>query len=235
MKKIDRFDKYMNFKGLNDNKVTTQVGLSVGLLGKSRQENRDLSEKAIEKILNFYIDLNRVWLLTGEGEMLNESAKAATEQAAMSTTTYTQPQPSTSLVTVKPRPLILEDIAKKPNFDVYEYVKNTRIANTSYIGINILQSYDLCYRVTQDALAPDFKPNDIIALSAIPREATIVSGAVFVVDTYSVGFLLRYVYDRGDYYEMKVTNPTSMFETFMLPKSDVIRLYRVVGLFRIGL
>lgn len=70
MRKIERFDKYMKAKGLNDNKVTVQLGLSVGTLGKSRKEGRDLSGKVIELILNFYKDLNRVWLLTGEGEML---------------------------------------------------------------------------------------------------------------------------------------------------------------------
>lgn len=73
MRKIDRFDKYMAYNGLNDNKVTTQLGLSVGVIGKSRQEGRDLSGKVLEKILNYYNDLNGMWLLTGEGEMLNNS------------------------------------------------------------------------------------------------------------------------------------------------------------------
>ena len=41
MRKIDRFDKYMEAKGLNDNKVTNELSLSIGLLGKSRKENRD--------------------------------------------------------------------------------------------------------------------------------------------------------------------------------------------------
>lgn len=70
MKKISRFDKYMSFRGLNDNQVTRDLHLSVGLLGKSRKDNRDLSDRVVERILNFYTDLSRVWLLTGEGEML---------------------------------------------------------------------------------------------------------------------------------------------------------------------
>lgn len=70
MRKIDRFDKYMSFKGLNDNKVTIDLGLSVGTIGKSRKEGRDLSDRVIEQILNFYNDLDKVWLMTGEGEML---------------------------------------------------------------------------------------------------------------------------------------------------------------------
>lgn len=60
----------MAFKGLNDNKVTIECGLSVGLLGKARSGKSDLGEKAIEKILNIYQDLSHVWLLTGEGSML---------------------------------------------------------------------------------------------------------------------------------------------------------------------
>lgn len=79
-RKIDRFDKYMKYKGLNDNKVTVQLSLSVGLIGKSRQKGRDLSDAAIEKILNFYADLNRNWLLVGEGEMLNSNKDLAINQ-----------------------------------------------------------------------------------------------------------------------------------------------------------
>lgn len=67
---IDRFDDYMAYKRLNDNKVTVQLGLSNGTIGKSRHENRDLSDKVVEQILNFYTDLSRTWLLYGEGEML---------------------------------------------------------------------------------------------------------------------------------------------------------------------
>lgn len=67
---IDRFDKYMKFKGLNDNKVTDQLSLSIGLLGKSRKNGRDASKKLIEKILEFYTDIEKVWLMTGVGEMI---------------------------------------------------------------------------------------------------------------------------------------------------------------------
>ncbi|WP_288945589.1 S24 family peptidase [uncultured Porphyromonas sp.] len=69
-RRIERFDQYMSYKGLNDNQVTMALGLSIGTIGKSRGENRDLSNRVVELILNFYTDLNRNWLLTGEGTML---------------------------------------------------------------------------------------------------------------------------------------------------------------------
>ena len=63
----------MKIKGLNDNKVTLECGLSQGLLGQARTGKSDLGAKTIDKILNKYQDLNQVWLLTGEGEMLKSS------------------------------------------------------------------------------------------------------------------------------------------------------------------
>lgn len=69
---IDRFDSYMVYAGLNDNKVTVQLGLAIGLIGKSRKEGRDLSRSVIEKILDYYTDLDEAWLLTGKGRMLKE-------------------------------------------------------------------------------------------------------------------------------------------------------------------
>lgn len=71
---IDRFIKYMDFKGLNDNQVTVDCHLSVGLIGKARKGKSDLGRNSIEKILKAYPDLSRVWLLNGEGPMLKDTS-----------------------------------------------------------------------------------------------------------------------------------------------------------------
>lgn len=68
-KAIERFDEYMRQVRLNDNKVTKELGLSIGLLGKCRKENRDLSRELIDKILLKYTDLSDVYLKTGKGDI----------------------------------------------------------------------------------------------------------------------------------------------------------------------
>lgn len=72
-RRIDRLEKYMITKNLNDNQVTKDCGLSVGLLNQAKRGKSDLGSKAIDKILSKYQDLSRVWLLTGEGPMLTSS------------------------------------------------------------------------------------------------------------------------------------------------------------------
>ena len=72
-RRIDRLEKYMIIKKLNDNQVTKDCDLSVGLLNQAKRGKSDLGSKAIDKILSKYQDLSRVWLLTGEGPMLTSS------------------------------------------------------------------------------------------------------------------------------------------------------------------
>lgn len=77
MRRIDRLDKYLSFKGISDYRATLDAGLSKGVIGKSRENNRDLSNKVVEKLVEVYSDLNKVWLLTGEGEMLKNASAVA--------------------------------------------------------------------------------------------------------------------------------------------------------------
>lgn len=62
--------QYLEYKGVTENKATVDCELSKGLLGQAKSGKSDLGNKTIEKVLSFYQDLSRVWLLTGEGEML---------------------------------------------------------------------------------------------------------------------------------------------------------------------
>ncbi len=70
LRRIDRLDIYANYKGYNDNKITHDTGISIGTLGKSRKEGKDITGRTCEAILSRYPELNRVWLMSGEGEMI---------------------------------------------------------------------------------------------------------------------------------------------------------------------
>lgn len=67
---ISRLYKYMEYAGLNENKVRVQCGLSQGAINTAKKRNKGLGYENIAKILYVYKDLDARWLLTGEGEML---------------------------------------------------------------------------------------------------------------------------------------------------------------------
>lgn len=56
--RIERFSRYMEYKGLNDNQVTIQCGLGVGVIGGAKKGKSDLGQKTIDKILEKYQDLH---------------------------------------------------------------------------------------------------------------------------------------------------------------------------------
>lgn len=62
----------MNYKGLNDNKLSSETGIANGLLGKARKRG-SLSGKNISKLINTYQDLSADWLFTGQGSMLKDN------------------------------------------------------------------------------------------------------------------------------------------------------------------
>ncbi len=67
-----RLDEFMQYKGLNDNKITVQAKIAVGTLGKQRRSGKGLSYDSIVKILRTYPELNATWLILGDGEMLKK-------------------------------------------------------------------------------------------------------------------------------------------------------------------
>lgn len=70
-----RLCRYMEFKGLNANNVTVDAGLSVGLIGKAIKNSSGLNSDTIEKILHTYIDLNPIWFVLGDGDMLKPNVQ----------------------------------------------------------------------------------------------------------------------------------------------------------------
>ena len=74
MRKVERFLQYLDSKGITENRATVECGLSQGLIHQAKSGKSDIGYKSIEKILKTYQDINREWLLYGQGEMLSIGA-----------------------------------------------------------------------------------------------------------------------------------------------------------------
>lgn len=214
MRKIERFDKYMKYKGLNDNKVTVQLKLSVGTLGKSRKEGRDLSDKVIELILNFYNDLDRVWLLTGEGSMLKNSA----------------PQPTSAQEDAGCiLPLIpLDVLAGNPNLDnpgiTADDCERYSVPEFSCRGADFL------IRVSGDSMSPRYCNGNIIACKIVRNVTFIQWGKPYVIDTEQ-GILVKLLYPAEDPAAITCRSVNSaLYPDFEIPKAEIRSFSLVVGL-----
>jgi hypothetical protein len=120
---IDRFDKYMKVSGLNDNKVTENLSLSVGLIGKSRKQGRDLSKNVVGKILNFYTDIDRTWLLTGIGDILKSDPEYAKPEEKLDPNTQDKNMPCKKCKELK------EELEKKKDRNIELLEENNKLHN----------------------------------------------------------------------------------------------------------
>lgn len=212
MRKIDRFDKYMAFRGLNDNKITVQLSLSVGTLGKSRKEGRDLSDKVIEKILNFYTEINRVWLLTGEGEMLSsdqprsESLEVKTEMAT----------------TVPLIPISAQ------GGSLNEFVVSIKGSECERI-ISPIRGADFAIQVSGDSMAPEYPNGSRVFIKKINERAFIEWGKVYVLDTCN-GTVIKTLVpsEKPECVKCISINPDPIYAPFEVNLQDVYGLYKVL-------
>ena len=81
------------------------------------------------------------------------------------------------------------------------------------------QFFAFYYRNERVLMQPQFMRGDLIALSVLQENAVIESGAPYIIDTKSIGFIFRNVYERGDKYECKVLNPKSQLKDINIEKA----------------
>lgn len=66
---VDRILQFIDYKGISKLSFYKEVGLSNGFLDK----NKSIGSENLVKILNSYPEIEPLWLLLGEGEMLKKS------------------------------------------------------------------------------------------------------------------------------------------------------------------
>ena len=195
------------------------------------------------QIQSAFPDLNMSWLLTGEGEMLrhapshnitgNNNIVGNSNTGNNTIIANAQAQEYTDH---NSKPIVPKYLTSQPNTDVYKILNTDghSLQLDSMTAIPPYNNFDFYYMVRQDAMKPLYKEGDVLALAHTERGSDIVQGASMIIDTNDFGFLLRRIYDRGDYYECRIINENSSFETQNIAKTRVIRLYRIVYSIRLG-
>ena len=204
--RMNRFDQYMKEKGLNDNQVTSKCGLSQGLLGQARTGKSDLGNKTIDKILNFYQDLNKVWLLTGEGEMLQSGAD------------------STETTDVANKIPLLPVSAQGGSLN--DFVVSVKESDCERI-ISPIKDAEYAMSVSGDSMSPEYPSGSQILIKRINEKAFIDWGRTYVLDTCN-GTVIKRLFptESKDRVICKSINPE--YPPFEVCLADVYGVYRVL-------
>lgn len=205
----------MEYSGLNDNKVTVECGLSQGLIGQARSGKSDLGTKTIEKILSKYQDLNRVWLITGEGEMLR-----AETQEDKNPLVHGQITEEKSLIPLLP--------TSAQGGSLNDFVVSVKGSDCEKV-LSPIKGADFALPVAGDSMAPEYPNGSQIHVKKINEQAFIEWGKVYVLDTCN-GVVIKQIVpsDKEGYVKCLSINPDPIFAPFEVCLNDVYGIYRVL-------
>jgi len=77
-KTIDRLMQFIKYVGLSARQFDLSIGASNGYTLRMKKNNASIGSDVIENILRVYPQLNVVWLITGEGDMMKKPEDAET-------------------------------------------------------------------------------------------------------------------------------------------------------------
>lgn len=75
LKTIDRLIEFIEYAGLSARQFDLSIGAANGYTLRMKKNHASIGSDVIENILKKYPQLNVVWLITGEGEMLKNTSK----------------------------------------------------------------------------------------------------------------------------------------------------------------
>lgn len=160
------------------------------------------------------------WLLTGEGPMFDDEGSSTLKE-------FHPLEDHPELNHEDDIPVIPARLFRAPEINIYEYVMSS--PNVERLPpVPHFQKHDLFATCPGDAMSPRICRGYLLALRRMPIDSTIINGEIYVIDTVSQGMFLRRIIDNGEGLTFVSENQTE-FPDFSLPHSDIINIFRVVG------
>lgn len=241
---IERLQYYMQKKGINDNQMTVNAGLSVGLIGKAKSSNKGMNAANIEKILLACPDLNSDWLLTGRGEMFK--AKCDSEFL------HTPKQPICESKDSINRADIQHFAAEKAttltsegNNEGIPLIPLSAMAGV-FTGETSVMEYeceryvipdfkgaDFLMRVKGDSMQPTYYAGDLVACQRVPLNDIFFQwNKTYVLDT-TQGPLIKRIMPGSDNNHVLIVSDNDSYPSFELSRDQFHGVALVRGLVRL--
>ena len=240
-----RLIDFIYSKKLSQQKFENICGLSNGYVNNIKIS---IGTKKLFDILQAFPELNRNWLLFGEGEMLNSSNNVTQQtinqqyaQNPIGNINGNVNFDSHRIIDVEPceceedipdrKPIVPTAIAKKPSYDTLEGLMRQRNVELAAVRVEDMP-IEMWYRIQDDSLEPNLRAGDLIALHAYPQgEENPIAGKLYAVDTKSNGLIVRVLFPNEQGYIARAYNKEN-YPDFIIKFSDIIRIYKKMVMVR---
>lgn len=208
----ERTIQFVKHKGLKMKEFEELCKLSSGYVTSMR---KGYGQEKLNNVLTVFPELNREWLLYGEGSMLNEDLSCTSSLKKKEEKSDT-------------RPRIPYDAAAGTLTETIEGVTEYQCEEVPVISA--FPHYDFTIRVVGRSMEPEYCAGDEVACLKVNEKRFLQWGRVHVLDT-TQGVVIKRIYDDGDCITCRSYNPE--FPDFSIPKEDIRSYNLVVGSLRL--
>lgn len=239
----NRTKEFIEHKGLTVSGFEEMCNLSNGYVSSMR---KGYGRDKLNNVLNTFPDLNRDWLLYGEGEMLKVPATmtiynpSSEERQEAGEGVDISMYPAEVVEEIKAEvveemkeemaiPIISREIANTPNTDIKKYIRD-KCDELKRIYINDLaEGAKVAECVESTSMWPTFQPGDWVFIRFIDKDS-IIDGKTYYFDLNTLPTMIRKVKIEGDKLRLIAKNPT--FGDIVIGHSEVNNIAKIVGMFR---
>lgn len=217
MKAINRIFEYISAKGLKPTRLEKEIGLSNGYLRTQERRDADLGEGVLLKILDYCLDLNPIWVLTGKGNMLNTSAQQIIAHEEI--IAYKSKEGIPLIPIDAMAGALTENSQAVMEYECEHYV------------IPMFKGAEFLIPVKGDSMQPKYYSGDIVACKRLPLDTFFQWNRTYVIDSEQ-GVLIKRVKQGVDENHIILVSDNPEYDPFPLEKAKIYSLSLVIGVVR---
>lgn len=209
---ITRLFTYLQANDIPHTRFEKEIGLSNGYLKTQLKRNSDLGESVIRKIIDYCLDIDSNWLLTGRGSMLPHKNK--------------------------PLPIINNEYKGAPYYNVdfiggFDLVLNDQTINPDYY-INF-EPYNkpgvVWCNLTGHSMEPELNNGDFIAMKEMTDPIEYLPfGEIYAIVTDNFRTVKRMTSSEKDgFVHLIPTNKSPEFKPQDIPVNMIRKVFAVLG------
>ena len=202
-----RLRSFIEYINLSNREFEINCSISNGYVSKDGNIRNDIRER----ILTAYPELNRTWLLTGDGNMLNDSNDTYINK--VDDEIYYVPLVPLSAMAGKLTGFSLDGVTKQD----CEFITSP------------IKGADFAVPVTGDSMAPEYPSGSRVLVQEINPNSFIEWGKVYVLDTCN-GIVIKQLRksNKDGCVSCFSINDNSIYAPFDISLADIHGIYRVL-------
>lgn len=202
-----RLEKIMNDKGLNAKQFSEAIGLDrpQAIYDITHGKTQGISERMANKIISAFPDVNKTWLLTGDGEISTDNTE---------------------------KPVFGTEIGR-PYYNVpfkmgYELPYDDSTSNPDYlVDFAPFNKCDFWCNAAGYSMYPTIASGDLVAFKVISDTTYLINNEIYGVVLKNGLRTIKRVKEKGD--SLVLIPDNKEYDEQEVLKSDVLAIFRVMG------